>query len=91
MAIWKFKAKCLSLLDEVHKTIKAILVTRFGKPVAKVIPPSAEVVSGTWIGSMKDSMKTFGISCLRRAMKMTGRLCEVETDSGHSHLVVELA
>jgi hypothetical protein len=57
MAIWKFKAKCLSLLDEVHKTIKAILVTRFGKPVGKVIPPSAEVVSGTWIGSMKDLMK----------------------------------
>jgi len=45
------------MLDEMHKTTKAILVTRFGKPVAKVIPPSAEVVSGTWIGSMKDSMK----------------------------------
>ena len=54
MAISKFKAKCLSLLDEVHKTIKAILVTRFGKPVGKVIPPSAEVVAGTWIDERLD-------------------------------------
>jgi prevent-host-death family protein len=60
MAISEFKAKCLAVLDEVHKTKKAILVTRFGKPVAEVVPPSAEVVPGSWIGSMKDSMKILG-------------------------------
>jgi prevent-host-death family protein len=60
MAISEFKAKCLSVLDEVHKTKKPILVTRFGKPVAEVIPPSCDVVSESWIGSMKDSMKIVG-------------------------------
>jgi prevent-host-death family protein len=60
IAISEFKAKCLSVLDEVYKTKKAIVVTRFGKPVAEVIPPSAEVVSGSWIGSMQDSMKILG-------------------------------
>ena len=60
MAISEFKAKCLSVLDEVHKTKKAILVTRFGKPLAEVIPASAEVVAGSWIGSMKDSIEILG-------------------------------
>lgn len=60
MAISEFKAKCLSVLDEVHKTKKAILITRFGKPVAEVIPPSSDVVFESWIGSMKDSMKILG-------------------------------
>ena len=59
MAISEFKAKCLSVLDEVHKTKKPILVTRFGKPVAEVIPPSSAAVE-SWIGSMKDSMKIVG-------------------------------
>jgi prevent-host-death family protein len=60
MAISEFKAKCLAVLDEVHKTKKPILVTRFGKPVAEVIPPSCSVVPGSWIGSMRDSMKILG-------------------------------
>ncbi len=34
-----FKAKCLGILEEVRKTRKPIRVTRFGKPVAEVIPP----------------------------------------------------
>ena len=60
MAISEFKAKCLAVLDEVQKTRKPVLVTRFGKPVAEVIPPSSNVDSGSWIGSMKDSMKILG-------------------------------
>jgi len=57
MSISEFKAKCLAVLDEVQKTKKPVRVTRFGKPVAEVMPPSADVASGSWIGSMKDSMK----------------------------------
>jgi len=60
MAISEFKAKCLAVLDEVQKTKKPILVTRFGEPLAEVIPHSADVTSGSWIGSMKDSMKILG-------------------------------
>ena len=33
-----FKAKCLALLDEVSKTGLPMIVTKRGKPVAKVIP-----------------------------------------------------
>ena len=59
IAISEFKAKCLALIDQVQKTKKPILITRFGKPVAEVIPPSPAPV-GDWIGSMRDSMKIVG-------------------------------
>ncbi len=34
----KFKAQCLALLNKVAKEHETILVTKRGKPVAKVIP-----------------------------------------------------
>jgi prevent-host-death family protein len=52
IAISEFKAKCLALLEEVRKTRKPIRVTRFGKPVAEVIPPSPAKPEGRCLGSM---------------------------------------
>lgn len=40
IGISEFKAKCLSLLDEVNKTRKPIRILRRGKPVAEVVPPT---------------------------------------------------
>ena len=60
VAISEFKAKCLSLLDQVQKTKRPIRVTRFGKPVAEVIPPSIDSGPGEWIRSMRDTMKIVG-------------------------------
>ena len=37
----RFKAQCLRLLDEVAKTGETIVVTKRGKPVAKVEPVEA--------------------------------------------------
>ena len=34
----EFKTKCLALLDEVRDTREEIIVTKRGKPVAKVVP-----------------------------------------------------
>src|SRR5712675_1714218 len=34
----EFKARCLALLDEVAATGTSIVVTKYGKPVAKVVP-----------------------------------------------------
>ena len=39
IAISKFKATCLSLLERVGKTGEPILVTKRGKPIAQVSPP----------------------------------------------------
>jgi prevent-host-death family protein len=38
IAAGEFKAHCLALLDEVAETGKEIIVTKRGKPVAKVVP-----------------------------------------------------
>jgi prevent-host-death family protein len=42
VAISEFKAKCLAILDQVHKTKCPIRVTRRGKPVVEVVPASLE-------------------------------------------------
>jgi prevent-host-death family protein len=36
--ISKFKAKCLGLIEQVHKTQQPLRITRHGIPVAEVIP-----------------------------------------------------
>jgi prevent-host-death family protein len=59
IAISEFKAKCLALLDQVQKTKKPIRVTRFGKPIAEVVPPSPAPASD-WIGSMKGRIEILG-------------------------------
>ena len=41
LAISKFKATCLEVLERVRKTGKPVLVTRRGTPVAQVVPPPA--------------------------------------------------
>ncbi len=40
MAISRFKATCLAVLEQVGKTGRPLRVTRFGKPVAEIVPPS---------------------------------------------------
>ncbi len=59
VAISEFKSKCLALLQQVQKTKKPLRITRFGKPVAEVVPPSAET-SRDWIGSMANEIKIIG-------------------------------
>jgi prevent-host-death family protein len=56
----KFKANCLSLLEQVQKTKKPILVTRCGKPIAEVIPASPKPSSPSWMGSMKHEIEILG-------------------------------
>lgn len=41
-----FKAKCLAILDEVALTGECVVVTKRGKPVAKVVPIDAEAIPG---------------------------------------------
>jgi len=60
IAISEFKAKCLALLEQVAKTKQPLRITRFGKPIAEVIPPTSVEDRDKWIGSMRDSMQILG-------------------------------
>jgi antitoxin (DNA-binding transcriptional repressor) of toxin-antitoxin stability system len=50
IAISKFKATCLSVLEAVRKTGKTVLVTRFGEPMAEVVPPRKPSKPKRWLG-----------------------------------------
>ena len=58
IAAGEFKAKCLRLLDEVQRERKEILITKRGKPVAKLVPVNERPES--FIGSMKGTMEIVG-------------------------------
>jgi prevent-host-death family protein len=59
MAISKFKATCLGAMEEVRRTGTPIRVTRFGKPVADVIPALVEPKVRK-LGGMAGSMEVVG-------------------------------
>jgi antitoxin (DNA-binding transcriptional repressor) of toxin-antitoxin stability system len=52
IAISKFKATCLSVLEEVR-------VTRFGRPVAEVVSPKPEA-RPSWLGCARGSAEILG-------------------------------
>jgi prevent-host-death family protein len=60
VAISEFKAKCLGMIEEVRKTRKPIRLTRFGKPVAEVIPASPAKPAGRRLGSMAGTVQILG-------------------------------
>lgn len=52
MPVSKFKATCLAVLQRVKRTGRPVLVTRFGQPVAEVIPPQRRASRADWLGAM---------------------------------------
>ncbi len=46
IAVTEFKAKCLQLLDEVQRTGEDLLISKRGKPVARVV---AEKTGKPWL------------------------------------------
>ncbi|OGQ77439.1 MAG: hypothetical protein A2289_16900 [Deltaproteobacteria bacterium RIFOXYA12_FULL_58_15] len=42
-AISEFKARCLAILDRVHKTGSPVLITKHGVPIARINPPVPEL------------------------------------------------
>jgi prevent-host-death family protein len=66
VAISEFKAKCLSLLEQVQKTKQPISVTRFGKPIAEIVPASPEARPGDWDWLHEGHDEDYGRHCLSR-------------------------
>jgi prevent-host-death family protein len=60
IAISKFKATCLAVLERVRKTRQPVLVTRFGEPVAEVVPPPPPTRPRGWLGAMQGTGRVLG-------------------------------
>ena len=53
IAAGRFKAECLALLDRVARTGEPLLVTKRGKPVARVVPVAPQRPTRSLKGSAK--------------------------------------
>jgi prevent-host-death family protein len=38
-----FKSKCLAIMDEVHAKRETVVITKRGKPIAKLVPAEPEI------------------------------------------------
>ena len=57
----KFKTHCLKLLDDVDNNHRSLIVTKHGKPVAKLVPITNKPVKKERLfGRMKGSVKILG-------------------------------
>ena len=54
----EFKAKCLQLMDEVAESGEEIIITKYGRPVSKLIPYKERPKS--FFGADKGRMKIVG-------------------------------
>jgi prevent-host-death family protein len=59
IAAGKFKANCLAIMDEVQKKHETVLITKRGKPVAKLVPAKGHV-KDDFFDSMKGKAKIVG-------------------------------
>ena len=58
MPAGEFKARCLKLMDEVRATRREIVITKRGKPIAKLVP--IEEKAPTLFGRLKGTVTIHG-------------------------------
>jgi len=68
----EFKAKCLKLMDEVEKTGEEFVITKRGKPVAKLVP----AIGGS------ERRKPFKFGCMKGTVTILGDIVEPALDPG---------
>jgi len=56
----EFKAKCLQLMDKVARTREPIVITKRGRPVAKLVPPDDQEPHQPLFGYMGGSAEIRG-------------------------------
>jgi prevent-host-death family protein len=54
----RFKAQCLAIIDEVQKTKACVLITKNGRPLAKLVP--VEEAPRKFLGHLEGIMKVVG-------------------------------
>jgi prevent-host-death family protein len=60
MAAGEFKVHCLAVMDEVQAKREAVLITKRGKPVAKLVPAERDTGKDDIFGFMAGKGKIIG-------------------------------
>ncbi|MGO9126388.1 MAG: type II toxin-antitoxin system Phd/YefM family antitoxin [Terriglobales bacterium] len=58
MPAGQFKARCLKVMDEVESTREPVVITKKGRPVAKLVPATGP--SEDFLGRLSGCMKIVG-------------------------------
>ena len=58
IAAAKFKSQCLALMDEVERKRKEVIITKRGRPVAKLVPVESE--TNKLFGGMRGTIRIKG-------------------------------
>ena len=58
MPAGQFKARCLRVMEEVRSTREPVVITKKGRPVAKLVP--TDDVSDDFLGKLSGVMKIVG-------------------------------
>ena len=58
IAAGEFKDNCLQVMDQVRSTRTPVVITKQGKPIAKLVP--AEQLRSTAFDSLKGKIEIFG-------------------------------
>jgi prevent-host-death family protein len=58
MPAGQFKARCLRVMDEVQSTREPVVITKKGRPVAKLVP--ATEPTDDFLGKLSGSMRVVG-------------------------------
>jgi prevent-host-death family protein len=58
MPAGEFKSKCLAVMDEVQAKSESVIITKHGKPVAKLV--AVDSSPDEFYGSMKDKGRVVG-------------------------------
>ena len=60
VSISDFKARCLAILKRVKRTGQPVRITRFGEPVADVVPAVRSEPGKSWLGSLAGTVEFVG-------------------------------
>ena len=57
IAVSRFKATCLQVLRRVKRTGRPVVITRFGEPLAEIVPPVADGAREGWLGVAEGALR----------------------------------
>ena len=60
VSISEFRAKCCAIIETVRNTGQSIQITRFGEPLAVIVPLSIKKHPANWLGRMAGTAEITG-------------------------------
>jgi len=60
ISVSQFKAKCLGIIEKVEREKLSVVIKRYGKPAAQLVPAGTVFVDADWFGRGRSTTKVKG-------------------------------